>query len=682
MVEQVVQEEEEAMENAARKVSKEMIVDLVPGPVMLMTNGSSSGKSAKASSKTSSVSAAADKKSNGATSTTKKTTTTSSTAATVVQKETVAAGDKKAKKSPPARSNVRNGGGGGSQVDSNRPQYLHLSLEQIQELALKQQAGTLFVDQLQQEQHHHQESSCSVHSHGATAGSVGGAPAAKKADRNRNGGTGTKDSQQSAVGARKPLAAAANKENKNSNNSNNKTNNRNGKPATGPVTNMSANLQSPNLIKNLKGVKGGKSDNDKALIEQPEVTTATNGVSSDGAKPAGEGAKNALESPGLIKDIRAVGGGGARPGSTGAAAPTPASKEAAASSSAAKAPAVRKPSPMRKPLQGPAAGSGGGRSLSPTSKPKPKAMTNGTGGAAATTAEKDHRKASTESSGSSSVTSNKENEAAAGRRSSAAAAADGKVREKTLKKADMLFGASAAGGGGRKSKNGSSAAAGKPPAPPAPSATTEVTAKGGFLAPTQAWLSHMGEKLDFKSRSPSPSRREGQVSATVIRKPLDRSPSPRQRRPGGGNTRDSSIEPPPRRQQSLGGPPAKAPVRNQERNPSLPTIRRSGSLRAAKPADKPPATDGVGKVAGGPAGVKRSASLKKQASDLSSASLVRKSASGSKPDKTPPAATVRVNGSAGKTAESGEFKGHTSPPKAPTVKKEPPPVPPRPEKER
>jgi hypothetical protein len=557
-------------------------------------------------------------------------------------------------------------------------------LEQIQELALKQQAGTLFVDQLQQqEHHHHQESSCSVHSHGATAGSGGGGAAsgttaAKKADRNRNGGAGTKDSQQSAGGARKPLAAAANKENKNSNNSsNNKTNNRNAKPATGPVTNMSANLQSPNLIKNLKGVKGDKSDNDKALTEQPEVT-ATNGISSDGAKPAVEGAKNALESPGLIKDLRAVGGGGARPGSAGAAAPTAASKEAAASS-AVKAPAVRKPSPMRKPLPGPAAGSGG-RSLSPTSKPKPKVMTNGTGGAAAT-ADKDHRKASTESSGSSSATSNKENEAA-GRRSSAAAVAEGKVREKTLKKADMLFGASAAGSGGRKSKNGSSSTAGKPPAPPAPSATTEVTAKGGFLAPTQAWLSHMGEKLDFKSRSPSPSRREGQVSATVIRKPLDRSPSPRQRRPGGGTTRDSSIEPPPRRQQSLGGAPAKAPVRNQERNPSLPTIRRSGSLRAAKPADKQPAADGVGKAAGGPAGVKRSASLKKQASDLSSAPLVRKSASGSKPDKSPPAVTVRVNGSAGKAAESGESKGQTPPPKAPAVKKEPPPVPPKPEKER
>jgi len=302
---------------------------------------------------------------------------------------------------------------------------------------------------------------------------------------------------------------------------------------------------------------------------------------------------------------------------------------------------------------------------------KPKTMTNGTGAAD----NKDHRKASTESSGSSSVSSNKENEA--GRRSSASGALEGKVREKTLKKEDMLFAAPAAG---RKSKMGSGGggrSAGKPPAPLAAAPGTEATAKGGFLAPTQAWLSHMGEKLDFKSRSPSPSRREGQVSATIIRKPLDRSPSPRHRRPGGGSTRDSSADPPARRQQSLGGAPPKAPLRNPDRNPSLPTIRRSGSLRATKPADKPITPDENGKAAtssgsGGAAGLKRSASLRKQVSDLSSAPLVRKSASGSRPAKTS-SVTVLVNGigPAAKKAEAADSKGTSTTPKAQAIKKEP-----------
>ena len=683
----VLEEEMAVALDSSRKISKEMIVDLVPGPVTLLMNGGGStgaGKSGAATTKSTAVGAGAARKTAGlsTTTTTKKTTVASTSSSTSANKKDQA-GEKTSaplKKAPASRSARPRGVE--QQADPNRPQYLHLSLDQIQELALKQQAGTLSAVDLQQQQHHHlqhqEQSTCAVHCHAAPNTTTAKKPTATNAATNGNG--------------RKPLAAT-NKENKN--------NKQNASKSAKTVAAAVPSLQSPNLIKNMKGVGKQEGGSKPALAEQNKSNAAAksavagNGVAKKSPSAASNNSSGggALESPGLIKDLCAATAATetcAQPGND-------ADKKMSSSSSPERRQAspTRKASPVRKRSPVAAApASVAVRSASPATKPKAKStstMVNGTGSTSQT---KDQRKASTESG--SSVSSNKENETTGRRTSapSATTATDVKVREKTLKREDMLF----AGGGGRKSK--STAASSGRPKDPTPmgmkATTTEVTAKGGFLAPTQAWLSHMGEKLDFKSRSPSPSRREGQISATVVRKPLDRSPSPRQRRPGG--TRDSSVDSGARRQQATSVSTVKsAPRRNPpERDPSLPKIRRSGSLRATtnnKPDEAAPQQAAT-------VAVKRSASLRKQASDLSGAALHARKQPAPKlavaPKGGASAATRLANGIGGGGAKSTNGGGKTAanaksaeskvlPPQQQltlTAKKEPPPVPPKPDKDR
>jgi len=44
----------------------------------------------------------------------------------------------------------------------------------------------------------------------------------------------------------------------------------------------------------------------------------------------------------------------------------------------------------------------------------------------------------------------------------------------------------------------------------------ESNAKGGFLAPTRAWLSHMGDKVEGRSRTPSPAANEKKSSSPIV----------------------------------------------------------------------------------------------------------------------------------------------------------------------
>jgi len=64
-----------------------------------------------------------------------------------------------------------------------------------------------------------------------------------------------------------------------------------------------------------------------------------------------------------------------------------------------------------------------------------------------------------------------------------------------------------------------------------PGFKADGTPKGGLFAPTQSWLSRIGDKNDIKSRSPSPGPKEvSRRSFSVPRNIYNRSPSPNQRR--------------------------------------------------------------------------------------------------------------------------------------------------------
>ena len=131
-------------------------------------------------------------------------------------------------------------------------------------------------------------------------------------------------------------------------------------------------------------------------------------------------------------------------------------------------------------------------------------------------------------------------------------------------------------------------------------------AKGGFLAPTRSWLSHMGEKLNMASRSPSPSSNKGsRPSSTVPRRPTDRSPSLRRRE----SSADSDAVPKP--------PPRTRRQKTTEKDPSLPSVKRTASMRVKTTA----ASGEVG--AGTAASVKRSASLRKPVDTGSTSFKVR-----------------------------------------------------------
>merc|ERR1740137_430221 len=264
-------------------------------------------------------------------------------------------------------------------------------------------------------------------------------------------------------------------------------------------------LQSPNLIKQVKGPTSDKNTNKKQVA-------STNG---------------SLESPGLLRDIN----GGSNKSITGrtgspsrktpcsdskSTSPVPTivrslSPEGKPPSMGTRSPSIseRTMSPERKSVHRRSPSVISGRSMSPAGK-SPSSKVSSMNGL-------DKEDAKTKSISKSSLNSG--NSGNLKRQNS-------KVREKTMKKDDMLFDKNSNG----ENKENGCAIKRDPPK------TTVSTAKGGFLAPTKAWLSHMGDQVNLKSRSPSPAPRESKRSTTVPRKLTDRSPSPRRR------IRDSSTE--------------------------------------------------------------------------------------------------------------------------------------------
>ena len=139
-----------------------------------------------------------------------------------------------------------------------------------------------------------------------------------------------------------------------------------------------------------------------------------------------------------------------------------------------------------------------------------------------------------------------------------------KQREKTPSKDDLLY----------KNLNGENKENGVAPLKTKTQKTLTNNVKGGFLAPTKSWLIYMGNQIDLKSRSPSPGGKDHSGSATVARKSLERSPSPRRRIRESSTESDKSTV---KSRKSSAGPPSSRKV--VEKDPNLPIVKRSNSVK-------------------------------------------------------------------------------------------------------
>merc|ERR1712106_1092766 len=408
-------------------------------------------------------------------------------------------------------------------------------------------------------------------------------------------------------------------------------------------------LQSPNLIKQVKGPTSDKNTNKKQV------------ASSNGS----------LESPGLLRDIN----GGSNKSITGrtgspsrktpcsdskSTSPVPTivrslSPEGKPPTAGTRSPSVseRTMSPERKSLHTRSPSVVSGRSMSPAGKSPSR------NGSSVNGLDKDDTKI--KSTSKSSLSSG---------RSGSLKRQNSKVREKTIKKEDMLF---------DKNKNGENKENGF--AKRDPPKTTASTAKGGYLAPTKSWIRYMGDPIDLKSRSPSPAPPERKRSTTVPRKITDRSPSPRRR------LRESSTESESKeksRKPAVCPPPRKM----MEKDPNLPTVKRSASMRSKAQTNgdlkrtdsmkktitngidkdlagtKTPQETGVAKSETQPSEKQNTSSIRKKQKDVSSNSVTRKAASNKSENKN----QININ-----SAETATKTRSTSGPK-----KVPPPVAPKP----
>merc|ERR1712128_363487 len=248
-------------------------------------------------------------------------------------------------------------------------------------------------------------------------------------------------------------------------------------------------LQSPNLIKQVKASTSDENTNKKQVA-------STNG---------------SLESPGLLRDIN----GGSNKSITGrtgspsrktpcsdskSTSPVPTivrslSPEGKPPTAGTRSPSVSEKtmSPERKSLHTRSPSVVSGRSMSPAGKSPSR------NGSSVNGLDKDDTKI--KSTSKSSLSSG---------RSGSLKRQNSKVREKTIKKEDMLF---------DKNKNGENKENGF--AKRDPPKTTASTAKGGYLAPTKSWIRYMGDPIDLKSRSPSPAPPERKRSTTVPIKRTD-----------------------------------------------------------------------------------------------------------------------------------------------------------------
>ena len=151
-----------------------------------------------------------------------------------------------------------------------------------------------------------------------------------------------------------------------------------------------------------------------------------------------------------------------------------------------------------------------------------------------------------------------------------------KVRERTLKKQDMLFDSNTNSESVKKKVSKSEMRKA--------SVVKDALSKGGLLAPTQSWLLHIGDKKEMKSRSPSPGPKEVKRSISVPRKLIDRSPSPKRRMQFITKDADKNVKE---------HQPVQASPRTQRRSLSVKArpdpnvnLKRSGSIKGVQNIEK------------------------------------------------------------------------------------------------
>jgi len=177
---------------------------------------------------------------------------------------------------------------------------------------------------------------------------------------------------------------------------------------------------------------------------------------------------------------------------------------------------------------------------------------------------------------------------------------------------------------------------------------------GGFLAPTRAWLSHMGDKIEVRSRTPSPAANEKKTSPALISQQKDEAQGP--------GVKTASDE-----KKNI----ASQALKKSEKLPKAPPVKRTFSLKS-----KPKVED--------PVDLKRSTSLRKPRSQGKEAQAVSEnSKSKSSPSKKVHPPSVRNAKASDKNAKpqtknQSENSDENDSPAALLPKKVPPPVAPKP----
>jgi len=173
---------------------------------------------------------------------------------------------------------------------------------------------------------------------------------------------------------------------------------------------------------------------------------------------------------------------------------------------------------------------------------------------------------------------------------------------------------------------------------------------GGFLAPTRAWLSHTGDKIDVRSRSPSPAANEKKTSTAIASQHKDVSQGPCVKTANNGEKTERNQT-----------------VKKSDKLPKVPQVKRTFSLKSKPNSCKE--EDGID--------LKRSTSLKKpRNTGKDTPALSDNSQSKSSPSKKVNPPTVRKAKSSDKYAKNQSDEIDS--PATSMPKKVPPPVAPKP----
>eukprot|EP00092_Neocalanus_flemingeri_P026007 GFUD01028187.1.p1 GENE.GFUD01028187.1~~GFUD01028187.1.p1 ORF type:complete len:1141 (+),score=331.65 GFUD01028187.1:274-3696(+) len=189
-----------------------------------------------------------------------------------------------------------------------------------------------------------------------------------------------------------------------------------------------------------------------------------------------------------------------------------------------------------------------------------------------------------------------------------------------------------------------------------PAELAESNAKEGFLAPTKAWLSHAGNKIDVRSRTPSPAANEKKSSTEIV--------------PDQNDVSEGSIPISETDNKKIVSNPA---TRKSDKLAKAPPVKRTFSLRS-KPIT-PKIEDSVE--------LKRSTSLRKPKTQVKDIPSTENKKTKSPPQKKTNQLTIRNSKTSDKNAKlqtknQSENLDCIDSPKVALPKKVPPPVAPKP----